>query len=240
MRYQALNGMKALILILTAMYVANLLVGGTLFEVIAPRLIGMSGLAVILFILVAGAYELGTSKDVQKQANSDAGGQEIAGILLVALPLVVGIAVPTQPLGAIEAARRGVVTRYSGGNLARLGNSDPADRTVLDWAQAIAANSEPQDVYGQKANVSGFVYHDPRAAANQFMLTRFAMACCVTDAFAVGVVVQAYDASQLKSDNWVLVQGTFREGQFADDSLPILVASEILPIQQPEQVYLYP
>jgi uncharacterized repeat protein (TIGR03943 family) len=114
------------------------------------------------------------------------------------------------------------------------------NRTVLDWVEAMNSNPDASALDGQSADVIGFVYHDPRLAANQFIVARFAITCCVADAMAIGIVVESPRALELKSDSWVNVKGDFKAGNVNGQATPVLLANDILPVQQPEQPYLYP
>jgi uncharacterized repeat protein (TIGR03943 family) len=237
---RTLDRLKALILILTAIYAANLLVGGALYGFIAPRLSWVIGIAVAVFILAAGAYNIGASDAGRKSTGVGVGTGDILAILVLALPLAFGIVVPTHTLDATDAARHGIELRYDGIGFAQRAIPDVGGRSVLDWATVVAASSDPQALDGQSAEFVGFVYHDTRTAASQFIVTRFAMPGRVVDAVAVGVVVESNAASQFADNDWVRVVGTFQQGELGGDKLPILIASDVIPSQQAQPPYLYP
>jgi uncharacterized repeat protein (TIGR03943 family) len=73
----------------------------------------------------------------------------------------------------------------------------PAQRTVLDWIRLYGAD-RPARAHGQPADVTGFVYHDPRLQPGQFMVGRFTIACCVADAMALGMVVDWPESAELR------------------------------------------
>ena len=61
---------------------------------------------------------------------------------------------------------------------------------MLDWFNQLRTAADPvNDLAGQQATVTGFVFRDERFAADQFMVTRYAVSCCVADASIVGLVV---------------------------------------------------
>jgi putative membrane protein len=244
MRPQTLDRLKALLLILMAIFFANMLVSGTLFYYIGPRFSWLSLVAVVLFIILAGSYNLiGDRHDDAAHDHEDHSHSKapIVPLLITALPLILGTVIPPSPLGA-----NAVAARSTASTTATIGGSEqvltivPAERNVLDWVRAMNAEPDPAALNGEEADVIGFVYRDGRFSDDQFLLARFTITCCVADAMAIGVVVQSPEAEQLTADSWVRVQGTFTKGKVNDEPTPVLVADDIAPIQQPEQPYLYP
>ncbi|MBN1426990.1 MAG: TIGR03943 family protein [Anaerolineae bacterium] len=244
MRPQTLDRLKALLLILMAIFLADKLVSGKLFYYIGPRFGWLSLVAIVLFILIAGSYNLVGKQDgdddhdhIDHQHSKGALGP----LLITALPLILGTIVPTSPLGASAVSTRGTVSTTTAiGGSERVLTIVPDKRNVLDWARAMNANPDPAALNGEQADVIGFVYRDSRFVKDQFMLARFTITCCVADAMAIGLVVQSSEADQLTADSWVRVQGTFTEGELHGEPIPVLVAEDITPVQPPEQPYLYP
>jgi putative membrane protein len=72
------------------------------------------------------------------------------------------------------------------------------------------------------------------------MVARFTVSCCVADASAIALPVRTDQAATLTADSWIRVQGSFEVGEFRGDLAPILVATSIEPITQPDHPYLYP
>ncbi len=237
MRTRAVERLKALILVLMAIFFTDLLVSGKLFLYIGPRFAWLSGLALVLFIVVAGAYNL-----VRREPDGGYPEHQTSSIwplLITALPLALGTILPARPLGASAVSTRGVSTVVPV-NVGSVLKVEPARRTVLDWVQAMVANPDPAALDGQQADVIGFVYRDVRFSPKQFMVARFTITCCVADALAIGVVVSADDTARYTADSWVRVKGQFHAGELDGQKMAVLVASDIAPIQAPEQPYLYP
>lgn len=244
MRPQSLDRLKALVLILMAIFFAEKLASGKLFYYIGPRFSWLSLVAVALFIILAGSYNLvGERHSEEEHDHQDHNHSRVpfGSLLITALPLILGTIIPPSPLGASA-----VATRSTANAAASIGSSDqvlttlPARRNVLDWVQAMNADPDPAALNGQQADVIGFVYRDPRFENDQFLLARFTLTCCVADAMAIGLVVQSPEAQRLTADSWVRVQGLFAEGEVDGEPTPILLAEDISPVQQPEQPYLYP
>jgi len=166
-------------------------------------------------------------------------------LLLIALPVVLGLLVPPQPLGAAAVANRGV---NASAPLSPLGSAPvklslsvaPADRNLLDWLRAFDQAGSPQALAGQPARVTGFVYHDPRLPAGQFFVSRFVLTCCVVDATPVALLVDWPDAQRLPNDDWVQVSGSIQAGDFQGQPAPLIEADQVLTITEPAQPYLYP
>jgi uncharacterized repeat protein (TIGR03943 family) len=244
--------LKALVLVLMAIFFAEKLASGRLYFYIGPRFAWLSVLAVALFIMLAGAYNLvgkqkanSHSEQLVHEHNhlpAEGGMVSVWPLVIVALPLALGTLIPPRPLGASAISSRGVTTDMAvttGTAPTRL-TVIPGERNVLDWVRAMSENPDPAALNGQKADVIGFVYRDARFAEDQFMIARFTITCCIADALAVGLVVQDANARQYPADSWVRVQGTFGQGSLAGNPIPILMAEQITPVQPPEQPYLYP
>jgi putative membrane protein len=236
---------KALLLILTAIFLTEKFVSGTLYYYIGPRFSWLAIVAVALLIILAGAYDLVGSQSKHDEqgehAQDQGGGHSVWPLVIVGLPLALGAVIPARPLGANAVSTRGITT-----DIALSSDADntltiiPSERNLLDWVRVINSISDPASLDGQQADVIGFVYQDPRFESDQFMVGRFTLTCCVADALAIGLVVQSDQAEALQHDSWVRVKGTFKSGDAAGQMMPILVAEEIVPIEEPAQPYLYP
>ncbi|MCC7451876.1 MAG: TIGR03943 family protein [Anaerolineae bacterium] len=163
---------------------------------------------------------------------------------IVGVPLILGVLVPAKPLGAAAVGSNGVSTTFS--SLPGTGSSTqftvaPTERNVLDWVRDFNGSGNVDEFNGQQADLVGFVYRDIRFKdANQFMVARFTVSCCVADASAIGVIVQSPQSASLSQDSWVRVKGTFQSQDFGGQRTPILVAESVQPTDQPEHPYLYP
>ncbi len=252
MTARASNRYKALILIFMALFFAEKYVSGKLYYYIGPRFSWLAIVAVALFIMLAGAYNLVEKRQPDEVDHHDdheghdhshpEEKQPIWPLLLVALPLALGVVIPARPLGASAVANRGVSTDIglaADSRDTRL-SIVASERNILDWVREMNTDPNPSALNGQEASIVGFVYRDPRFDGNQFLVARFTITCCVADALAIGVVVNSNQASRFAADSWVEVHGTFQQGDLDGDAMPVLLADEITPVQAPEQPYLYP
>ena len=170
------------------------------------------------------------------------------GVGLLALPVALAL-IPPRPLGtdamATRALQLGSVPATAG--LAVTAEAtiaeDNVPRTVLDWLvlfhQADTGAADLTRFAGRSARVRGFVYRDERFPTGTFMVSRFLLSCCVADAAPIGLAVRWPDADFLDDDAWVWVSGEFAVETFLDERVPVLVATEVTPADQPPQPYLY-
>lgn len=164
------------------------------------------------------------------------------GLLIVALPVLLGVLVAPRPLGAAAVGNREV--NIGGLSAAPVGSDRRVDiatgeRNIIDWLVAFQQTDDLASFNGQEANVVGFVYRDGRFADDSFMVGRFIVSCCVADANPVGLIVQWPDAPDLADDQWVQVNGRFQIGTFDGQQMPILIIDTIEQIEPPAQPYLY-
>ena len=162
------------------------------------------------------------------------GRATVWAVAFVLFPVVAILVLPPAALGSYAASRRslssGLVASApeleAGGTVtlaavAAAGWSDEARRSLVSRA-------------GSRVTFEGIVTKRDGQAADEFMLTRFIVSCCVADALSVQVRVVGAPPGQFEEDDWVRVSGAFYPvGQ------EILVdASEIEPIPQPDDPYL--
>lgn len=235
------NRLKALVLIGLAIYFTQKFISGTLYYYISPRFGWLTVLAVILLIMLAGAYSMVGGDDDASNRGHTHGKFTWVALAIVSLPLFLGVVVPSNPLDASAVATRGVTT-----NLAIAAEDGdqvlglvPSERNVLDWVRAMSLNPDPASLNGQEANLVGFVYRDITFAEDQVMVARFTLSCCVADATAIGVVVQSDEVVAIEQDTWVQVTGLFQEGELDGSPIPILFADSVQPVEEPVQPYLY-
>jgi len=155
----------------------------------------------------------------------------------VALPAVLVLALPPATLTSFAASRRSIFV--GAGISSSAEDIASGDLTLLDVAGA-QTTKEGQHALakraGESVNFVGFVTRTPGTPADEFLLTRFIVSCCVADATITQVRVVNVPPGEFAEDDWVQVQGTIyplgRE---------ILVdAAGIAPVERPEVPYLTP
>lgn len=233
--------LKAFLLLAMAIYFAFLLISGKLSNYINLRFAWLSYLALGIFLalgiwnlfrLISGRYR------IFKHSNAHL-PLPLAGLFMMALPLVFAVALPSEPLGA-DAISGGLSLAPIGGvNAQARYDLPPLERNVLDWLRAFEEASTPAELNGLPVDIVAFVYRESTMNSSQFMAARFTLSCCVADAFAIGMPVQAENAQDFADGQWVRIQGTLQAGDFRGESVPIIIPSSIEPVEAPANPYLY-
>lgn len=246
--------LKAFILIATGLFLYSRVLNDSILFYINQRFITLTVAASIGFILVAVSYYRRSlvqnpihEHDHEHEHHHEAGDPDHSnlswlGWLIVAIPVVFGLLVRPQPLGASAVSNRevnvsaltSVTAPESDGRI----NLQVGEKTIVDWLVDFQ-HQEPDAFVGEEAHIVGFVYRDERFAADSFMVGRFILSCCVADASPVGLIVHWPEAQEFAADQWVEVRGHFEVGNFDGLELPVLVADEIIPVDAPANPYLY-
>lgn len=103
------------------------------------------------------------------------------------------------------------------------------------WISEI--NINPQKYVDYKIKMTGFVYMDPDTfQEDEFMTSRLLMTCCVADLSTVGLICKYDNASQLKSDSWVTVEGVLITTEYEYNNqtyyTPEITVTNILPTEE--------
>ncbi len=264
------NTIKALLLIALGLFFYSHLVSGTLYYYINERFMGFTVLAVVGLLVVGLSYRYSDSKQVQAthehhdhdhshdhshdhdQAHASHGhshGLTWSGAFLVALPVILGLLTPAQPLGSAALANRDMDLQLSNSSpsvtapsaIVKPREKAATDKNILDWWREFRRLPDANTALaGQPVKVSGFVFKDEKYGADTFMLIRFTVSCCVADAAVVGLLVQSPESQNLTNDTWVEVTGSFVSSKQESWKLPLVVAQQISKIDVPSQPYLYP
>ncbi|MFO7634700.1 MAG: TIGR03943 family protein [Caldilinea sp.] len=240
------NAIKALVLLGLALFLYTRLANGTLFFYINQRFMVYTVFAIVGLVLIAISYRPTTRRgDAEDEIHSHH-RLGWAGVAIVVLPMVLGVLIPPQPLGAAAMDNREIsITSQTRSVLPAAvraaAQKNAADRNLLDWLHAFTASPNPaQEFAGQPVDVIGFIYHDERLADDQVLVNRFVVSCCVADASVVSMVVHSPDAVALPSDTWVQVRGILQPGEFNGRPLPVVSAQQMILAPMPDQPYLYP
>jgi len=209
-------------------------------------LCGMALTAVFAGRQPAHTHAPGEAEHAQQgqPAEETTGPGSAWGIVFICIPLIIGLTVPAKPLSASAIANRGISASAPlspGGSTQAVTFDKPSDqRSILDWVKLFNYQSDLSSVLGQKADVIGFVYHDPRLPAGQFMVSRFVITCCVVDAFAIGMVVETKGAETPPENTWVRVKGPVQSTNLGGHPMALIAADSIQDAPPPAQPYLFP
>ncbi|HUI89930.1 MAG TPA: TIGR03943 family protein [Anaerolineales bacterium] len=237
--------LQAFILFALVVFIGFKLISGTLSLYINIRfmpltLFGIVVLAIMTFIIL-------------RLANSESGEHEpheaihqhnlsLSALMILVVPLLIGVLIPAHPLDATAASTRGmnVSAPLVSSSSARQFQAAADARNILDWIVIFNSTSDLSPYVGQTARVTGFVYHDPRLPANQFIVSRFVITCCTADASAIGMIVDWNESADLKESSWVEVKGPVQATKLGGLPIPLIEASYVQATPQPDQPYLYP
>ncbi|MDQ3954028.1 MAG: TIGR03943 family protein [Actinomycetota bacterium] len=166
-----------------------------------------------------------------------AGPKEIFGVALIVFPVVTLLALPPASLGSYAASRRSSVT--SGSFVSTADDIQSGELSLVDVSGALRSRDAMRALVqraGDRVDFTGFVRRDDSMPANEFVLTRFLISCCVADALSAEVRVVGAPPGQFKSDQWVRVSGAM----YPLGREVIVDATEVVKVDRPENPYLQP
>jgi uncharacterized repeat protein (TIGR03943 family) len=167
-------------------------------------------------------------------------GQRLTALhLMLAMPLLLGVLVPAQPLGADTLAGRGLDLTNAPVLSQQTVEGNPTDWNLLEWTTALSLRGD--ELRGEPVDVVGFVFQDEGVGRDAFYVARYVITCCAADGTAAGLPVQWPDGDTLPANTWVRVQGTLATITTGDgQTRPAVAADNVEPIEQPESPYLFP
>lgn len=163
-------------------------------------------------------------------------------LILLFFPLLLGVLIPARPLGASVAEQRGVsqsLPLAAGGSAPVSLELEPHNRSILQWLWAFEVLDDPDSLSGQQASIQGFTFTNPDLPDDYFMVGRFIVSCCVADAVVVAIAVQPPADGEVPA-GWVHVQGQVEISDINGKDTLMINATQINPIDEPDQPYLYP
>ncbi|MEX0755318.1 MAG: TIGR03943 family protein [Actinomycetota bacterium] len=157
------------------------------------------------------------------------------GLLLV--PVLVTLVLPPSTLTSFAAGRRGDAA--AAGYTASASEIGEGALTLLDVAGAQTSKEGQQALAkraGEQVSFVGFVDRELGTPADEFLLTRFIVSCCVADATVASVRVVNVPPGTWEIDEWVTVDGTI----YPLGREVIVDQSSITAATEPNPAYLSP
>ena len=115
------------------------------------------------------------------------------------------------------------------------------------YASVIEDMENQLDRYlGKSVGIEGAVFRLDHFPANEFIVARMLVTCCITDALLTGILVRSEDAHLYVTDSWVRVTGTIESTMYHDvwrertSEVALLNADAITQIEKPSAIYIYP
>jgi uncharacterized repeat protein (TIGR03943 family) len=188
--------------------------------------------AIILTIAVAGRLWSARGPRPEPLTRSDA--WRLGAIVL---PVVLTVALPPASLGSYAASRRS--SFVSSGYTSTAADIESGELSLVDVAGALRSREAMGALVnraGSEVSFVGFVARDSGMPADEFMLSRFLVSCCVADALSIQVRVVGAPPGELAEDDWVRVTGAM----YPLGREVIVDASEVEPVERPKRPYLNP
>ena len=161
---------------------------------------------------------------------------DIAGALVMLVPIVLVLVLPTPQLGAQAASRKAVGV---GALSTFVPLPEPGEEIGLEEIHYASLSSDYADslgiVEGLDVELVGFVTHPGGVTVGDFGLTRFYISCCAADAVPYTVVVRPAAGEKFPDDTWLKVEGTLLRAGAGF----VLDAVDIEPAEEPSAPYLY-
>jgi uncharacterized repeat protein (TIGR03943 family) len=162
--------------------------------------------------------------------------RELAGLGLLLIPVVVVAASPVTSLGSFAVDRR---ASFASAFVSSSGDISSGELSLADVAGATRVPELMNALVGragEEVSFVGFVDRDEGMPADEFMLTRFMISCCVADALTVQVRVTGAPPGEFEPDDWVRVTGAL----YPVEREVIVDASSVEPVPRPKDPYLNP
>jgi len=158
----------------------------------------------------------------------------IMGLMVV--PVVLVLFAPVTTLGTFSAGKR---AGFSGTGLVTSGDIGTGELTLIDVASAETSPEGERALAkraGETVEFVGFVSIRDDTPADEFLLARYVVTCCVADATIAEVRVVNVTPGEFANEDWVEVTGTI----FPIGREVIVDASDIVAVERPDHPYLTP
>ncbi|MGQ0670412.1 MAG: TIGR03943 family putative permease subunit [Actinomycetota bacterium] len=164
--------------------------------------------------------------------------REAVVMALMVLPVVVVLALPPATLGSFSASRR---SEFSSGGLTTFyGTFDETSEVTLLMVAAGQTSDAGSELLAKRAGSEvdfvGFVVRNPDTPADELLLTRYVITCCVADATTVQVRVVNVTPGQFSENDWVEVRGQI----YPLGREVIVTATAVENVSRPQTPYLSP
>lgn len=110
-----------------------------------------------------------------------------------------------------------------------------SDKNYVDVIQNLYCH--PADYIGKTVEITGFAYIDP--ASKRVSLTRYVISCCIADASAVGLSIDAGAENNLVDGHWYQMQGIISMISYKKDVFPVLKITWYNEIKKPLFTYIF-
>lgn len=211
-----------------------LIVSGRVNLYLSTRTSWIAPIAAVVLTLAAvgglASARLGTSQPLRRR--------EAMVMAAIIVPVVIVMASPPATLGSFSAPRK---AQFSGTRISnQYGIFDGSSEITLLAVAAAETSEEGADLLatraGEEVDFVGFVTRYADTPADELLLTRYVITCCVADSTIVNVRVVNVTPGQFAPDDWIEVKGqVFPLGRDV-----IVAATSIEKVPRPDRPYLTP
>jgi uncharacterized repeat protein (TIGR03943 family) len=185
------------------------------------------------------AAAVGRLAAARSMSPEDLGRREAVIMALMVMPVVLVMVLPPATLGSFSASKK---TSFSSTTLSNSFYDQITTTSEITLLSVAAAQTSDEGARalsrraGSDVNFVGMASYDPGAPADEFLLTRYVITCCVSDATIVQVRVVNVAPGSVQPDDWVQVTG-----QIYPLGRTILVnADSVRIVSRPARPYLTP
>ncbi|HXF36494.1 MAG TPA: TIGR03943 family protein [Actinomycetota bacterium] len=211
----------------------TLLLTGRSALYLSPRTAWLVPIGALL--LTAGA--VGRLASARWGRSEPLGRREAWALGVIALPVLVVLALPPATLTTYAASRR--ASFLQAGFRTSPSEIASGSLTLIDVAGAQTSQEGERALArraGETVSFVGFVARRPGTPADEFLLTRFIVSCCVADATIAQVRVVDAPPGRFGPDDWVRVTGRI----YPLGREVIVEASSVVGVPRPARPYLTP
>jgi putative membrane protein len=110
-----------------------------------------------------------------------------------------------------------------------------SDKNYVDTIQNLYCH--PADYIGKNVEITGFAYIDP--TTKRVSIARYVISCCIADASAVGLSIDAGAENNLVAGHWYEMQGIISTVSYKKDISPVLKVTWSNEIKKPLFTYIF-
>jgi uncharacterized repeat protein (TIGR03943 family) len=182
------------------------------------------------------AASLGRLASARVRAPAPMRVRDAWALVSMVVPVVLVLALPPATLGSFSAGKR---TGFASAGIVTSIGSATGTITLVDVAAAQTSKDGEAALArraGERVDLVGFVVRYPDTPADELLLTRYIVTCCVADATVAQVRVVNVPPGAYAANTWVDVKGAI----YPIGREVIVNASSVSVVPRPEHPYLTP
>jgi putative membrane protein len=186
------------------------------------------------------AAAIGRLASARGSESEPIGRREEIVLALMVVPVILVMVLPPATLGSFSASKK---TTYSPGVTLSSSFYDDitstSEITLLSVAAGQTSNQGSQALAkraGADVDFIGVASRDPSTPADEFLLTRYVITCCVADATIVQVRVVNVSPGAIQPNDWVEVRGQL----YPLGRTMLVNADSVAVVPRPAKPYLTP